>query len=126
MNVIQIGASRFIQTERLPQDVKWIFRDGMKPLFEEEEERPRSFEVVILDGPIDEENLPAIKELGSSFTYFYTDRLVRTEGIAELHLCERNWTDGILCHCRSRETKNKGSNATPYYIKRVRDNVVHS
>ena len=91
MNVIQIGASRFAQTERLPQDVKWFFRDGTKPLFEEEEDRPWSFEVIILDGPIDDENLPVIKELGSSFTYFYTDRLVRTEGISEI-LAEKQAT----------------------------------
>ena len=84
MNVIQIGSRRFQKADELPEDVEWTFRDGMKPLFEEEEERPLTYEVIILDGPVDEGNLAVIRELGASYTYFYTDRLVLTEGIAKI------------------------------------------
>ena len=84
MDVIQIGEQRWSEAGYLPKDVRWIFRKGTEPLFEENEKRPNTFEVIILDGPVDEGNLSVIKELGSPYTYFYTDRLVLTEGVSRL------------------------------------------
>ena len=84
MNVIQIGTCLFPEADQLPENVLWILRDGTQPLFEGEEEQFRTFEVVILDGPISEKNLPVIKDLGASFTYFYTDKLVLTDDISRI------------------------------------------
>lgn len=84
MHVIQIGDCRWMEADLLPGDVRWMFRKGTETLFEEDAERPRSFDVVILDGPIEERNVPVIKELGASYTYFYTSRLIVTESISEL------------------------------------------
>lgn len=84
MKVIQIGGNCFQEADQFPADVQWVFRTGTEPLFEEEEDSLQSFEVIILDGPIDEKNLSAIQKLGAPFTYFYTDRLVMTEEISKL------------------------------------------
>lgn len=91
MHVIQIGEHCWKEAEQLPADVQWLFRRGTDILFEKEEidtrsAVPKTFEVVILDGPIGSGNLPAIREMGAPYTYFYTDNLNFTNEIKALLL----------------------------------------
>ena len=84
MEVIEIGGKLLNMAQNLPENVHWTVRDGRKALFDEDEKRPRSFDVVILDGAVDDANIPEIRKLGASYTYFYTDELEMSEPVKEL------------------------------------------
>lgn len=95
MRVMQIGEERWKEADTLPGDVRWVFRKGTEPLSDKEEDLGLS-DVVILDGPVLEINLPALKGLGAAYTYFYTDNLVMTEGLSAL-LSEKQAARLELC-----------------------------
>ncbi|MBP3880082.1 MAG: accessory Sec system protein Asp2 [Lachnospiraceae bacterium] len=84
MEVIQIGGQRWAQADSLPEDVRWTIKDGESELFSEEEDRPLSYDVIILDGPIADFNVPVIKDLGAPYTYFYTENMSGSDVLKEV------------------------------------------
>ena len=89
--VIQIGASDWREQYPLPSGVNWHYRSSDDPTRETEESEaadgkkaPKDFDVVILDGAVDEEYMPYLLTLGAAYVYFYTDRAHMTEGLRGL------------------------------------------
>ena len=75
MEVIQIGKQLWKAAESLSGDIHWTLKDGEKELFSEDEKRPPSYDVIILDGPIADCNVQVIKDLGAPYTYFFTENI---------------------------------------------------
>lgn len=84
MEVIQIGKQLWKAAESLPGDIHWTLKDGEKELFSEDEKRPPSYDVIILDGPIADFNVQVIKELGAPYTYFFTENISGTDKLKEM------------------------------------------
>ncbi len=96
VQVIQIGESDWQERFEIPKDVKWTFRYASDPETEvtdgedtesvshSRSKRPRTYDVVIIDGEVDDRHIDFLLGLGSAYTYFYTGRAGSGEAVRQM------------------------------------------